>query len=142
MAFTDRIVEHPGRVKLTAVSGQTDTYDMTRAEGTVTEEGTPLNAANLNAEISAMISAAVSEIADSMQSGRVRVTVPTAGVTRTVEVTFAKPFLNVPNVVATPITGGPQVCSWAVNNITTTGFTLVFNRTTATDTTLCWFAHV
>lgn len=49
MALTDRVVEYPGRIILTPVSGETNTYDVTRAEGTVTEEGTPLNAANLNA---------------------------------------------------------------------------------------------
>ena len=49
MALTDRIVEYPGRIKLTAVSGETDTYDVERAEGQVTQEGTPINAANLNA---------------------------------------------------------------------------------------------
>ena len=47
MALTDRIVEYPGRVVLTAVTGETDTYDMTRAEGQVTQEGTQLNAENL-----------------------------------------------------------------------------------------------
>lgn len=50
MAFTDRIVQYPGRVKMTPVSGQTDVYDMTAQEGTVTTEGTLLNAANLNAQ--------------------------------------------------------------------------------------------
>lgn len=49
MALTDRIVEYPGRITLTAVSGEADTYDVTRAEGTVTQEGTPINAENLNA---------------------------------------------------------------------------------------------
>lgn len=48
MALTDRITEHPGRIKLTAVPGETDTYDVTRAEGQVIEPGTELNAANLN----------------------------------------------------------------------------------------------
>ena len=48
MAFTDRIVQYPGRVKMTPVSGQTNVYDMTAQEGTVTTEGTLLNAANLN----------------------------------------------------------------------------------------------
>lgn len=139
--FTDRIVEHPGRVVMTPVSGETNTYDMTRAEGTVTEEGTPLNAANLNAEISAMIAAAVEPVANSVQSGRIRITVPTANVARTVSVTFPRAFDDVPNVVATPITAGPQACYTAVNNITTTGFSIVFYRTTATDTTVCWIAH-
>ena len=49
MALQDRIVEHPGRVMLTPVSGEENTYDMTRAEGTVTQEGTELNAENLTA---------------------------------------------------------------------------------------------
>ena len=49
MAFVDRIVEHPGRIRLTMVDD--DVYDVTREEGTVTEAGTPLNAANLNAEL-------------------------------------------------------------------------------------------
>lgn len=48
MAFTDRIVQYPGRVKLTPVSGQTNVYDMEREEGTVSTEGTLLNANNLN----------------------------------------------------------------------------------------------
>lgn len=50
MSFTDRIVQYPGRVKMTPVSGQTNVYDMTAQEGTVTTEGTLLNAANLNAQ--------------------------------------------------------------------------------------------
>ena len=47
MALQDRIVEHPGRVTLTPVPGEEDTYDMARSEGAVTQEGTQLNAANL-----------------------------------------------------------------------------------------------
>lgn len=47
--FTDRVVQYPGRIKLTNVQDGTEaTYDMTREEGTVTTEGTLLNAANLN----------------------------------------------------------------------------------------------
>jgi len=49
MALQDRITEHPGRIKLTAVAGEPDTYDVTRAEGQVTQEGTELNATNLEA---------------------------------------------------------------------------------------------
>ena len=48
MAFVDRVVEYPGRVKLTNVSG--DVYDMTREEGDEYTEGTLLNATNLNRE--------------------------------------------------------------------------------------------
>lgn len=46
--FTDRVVQHPGRVTMTPVAGETNTYDMARAEGTVTEPGTPFNAENFN----------------------------------------------------------------------------------------------
>ena len=46
--FKDRVVQHPGRVRMSPVSGQSDTYDISRAEGTVTEEGTPFNAETFN----------------------------------------------------------------------------------------------
>lgn len=42
----DRISAYPGRVKLTPVAGQADTYDLTRADQP-TQEGTPLNKAAL-----------------------------------------------------------------------------------------------
>lgn len=45
--FTDRSVEFPGRYKLTP-TGTTDVYDLTRAEGTIYNPGTPLNASNFN----------------------------------------------------------------------------------------------
>ena len=48
MNFEDRVVDHAGRVKLTAVEGQNNVYDVSREEGTVTKEGTPLNAATFN----------------------------------------------------------------------------------------------
>ena len=50
MAFTDRVVEYPGRVKLTPVTGQSNVYDMERSEGTEYTEGTLLNALNLNTQ--------------------------------------------------------------------------------------------
>ena len=49
MAFVDRIVEHPGRFRLTQVDE--DVFDLTREEGEVTEAGTPLDAEHLNGEI-------------------------------------------------------------------------------------------
>lgn len=42
----DRVSTYPGRVQLTPVSGQTNVYDLVRADQP-TEEGTPLNKANL-----------------------------------------------------------------------------------------------
>ena len=47
--FVDRVVEHPGRYTLTDTGGSVlGTYDLSRDEGTITEAGTPLNAANMN----------------------------------------------------------------------------------------------
>ena len=40
----DRIPTYPGRIKLTPVSGQTNVYDLTRADQPI-EEGTPINKA-------------------------------------------------------------------------------------------------
>lgn len=50
MAFSDRVVEYPGRVKLTPVTGQSNIYDMERAEGDVYSDGTLMNATNMNAQ--------------------------------------------------------------------------------------------
>ena len=46
--FKDRVVEYPNRVKLTPVEGQSNVYDVSRQEGTITQDGTPLNAETLN----------------------------------------------------------------------------------------------
>ena len=48
--FVDRSVEFPNRRTLTAVSGQADTFDVARAEGTVFAAGTKLDATTLNVE--------------------------------------------------------------------------------------------
>lgn len=65
--FNDRVVEYPGRVIMTP-TGQSDTYDMARAEGTVTEPGSPFNAETFNGAIDlyAMWYGTCSTIADSM----------------------------------------------------------------------------
>lgn len=52
MAFVDRIVEFPGRFDITEVdSGVTKTYDLVPNEGEVQQDGTLLNAANMNDQI-------------------------------------------------------------------------------------------
>lgn len=53
MAYTkktwvDRNVQYPGRRKLSAVSGQTNVYDIVRSEGTITAAGDAFNAENMN----------------------------------------------------------------------------------------------
>lgn len=45
--FEDRVVQYPGRVTLTPTEAS-DTYDVARAEGTVTTAGTPFNAETFN----------------------------------------------------------------------------------------------
>lgn len=46
--FTDRVVQYPGRVTMVPVQGEANTYDMSRAEGDVTNPGTPFNAETFN----------------------------------------------------------------------------------------------
>lgn len=46
--WNDRNVEHPSRRKLSQVSGESNVYDVVRAEGTITEPGDAFNAANMN----------------------------------------------------------------------------------------------
>ena len=50
----DRIPTYPGRVKLSPVAGQTNVYDMTRADAPI-EEGTPLNKATLDSFITSRL---------------------------------------------------------------------------------------
>lgn len=161
MAFEDRVVEFPGRIQLTPVIDD-DTgdpieglYDMTRAEGDVTTEGTPLNAANLNAEMAASARTAAGAIVGSitvdnsnnvhfknLQSGTAKAVFTAAKQTVAVQVTFSKAFSKAPRVVATPITSVPAVVSVSVASITTTGFTAYVYRTTKVDTVIHWLAFV
>ena len=46
--WVDRVTQYPTRRVLTAVSGEENTYDVTRAEGTITAEGDAFNATNMN----------------------------------------------------------------------------------------------
>ena len=48
----DRVSLYPGRVNLEPVAGQTNTYDLTRADQP-TQEGTPINKANLLSDATA-----------------------------------------------------------------------------------------
>ena len=45
--FVDRVPAHPGRITLTPVTGQANTYDMARADSP-TETGTPLDKATFD----------------------------------------------------------------------------------------------
>lgn len=65
--FTDRVVQYPGRVVMNPVSGEANTYDMSRAEGTVTAEGTPFNAETFNGMADDIIQAADDNIITSAE---------------------------------------------------------------------------
>lgn len=90
--WVDRDSEHPNRRTITNVNDPTDvkTVDMTRAEGTVTTEGSPLNASALNdleGRISAMNTSLVGSAieitlsANSWDSATHLITVSVIGVT-------------------------------------------------------------
>ena len=161
MAFIDRVVEHPGRFTLTnADTGEVlGTFDLTRAEGTITTEGTQLNAANLNQEISGAITQVTESIGDSIDSrlsafsidANQNVTVRniqrgTAKVSAkknkviSKHVSFPKAFTAVPSVVIAPVSAAPNKISSSVKNVTTKGFDLCLYRSSDTDTSFCWVA--
>lgn len=58
--FTDRVVQYPGRVTMTP-TGNENEYDLARAEGNVTEAGTPFNADTFNEIANQIIADAVAE---------------------------------------------------------------------------------
>lgn len=145
--FQDRIVEHPGRVELTQVSG--DVYDMAPAEGEITQEGTPLNADNLEEAVQAMIDSAINALTitpggslhvSNMQQGREVIT-PVANSVVAKAVTFDQEMESVPRVVVTAESAAPQNVSIGVNNISTTGFTIQLYRVNTTKTAVQWIAQ-
>lgn len=147
--FEDRIVEHPGRITLTAVSGQTNTYDVTPAEGAVTQAGTPLNADNMEEAVGAMISDAMQAFTISnaltvtfknIQSGKTTIT-PVANTVTQKTINFNTEFENVPNVVATAQTAAPQNVSVGIDQISKTSFRISIYRTNTTSTVIQWFAY-
>ena len=150
MAFENRIVEHPGRVVLTPVSGLTNTYDAdyTAEEGEVTQEGTLLDADSMNSAVQDIVNSSIDGITltaggtlqvRNIQAGTVYFPAR-ANTTQSSNVTFSSTFENPPHVIMMPQTTGPQVCFCSVANITTTGFTAYFHRTNNYATTVHWVA--
>lgn len=157
MALIDRIVEHPGRIKLTDVltGEELGTFDVERMEGEITEEGSPLNAETLNSEIQQAADSACAELKTAItvdannnvsyknrQMGSAVVKPAAVKATTKVSVKFPKAFSKVPFVVVTPVTTAPNVVSCSVQNIKTTGFDLYMYRTTKVNTTVHWMAGV
>jgi hypothetical protein len=161
MAFIDRVVEHPGRYTLTnSKTGEVlGTFDFTRAEGTITTEGTQLNAANLNSELQSVASEVNENVSDAvstalspftidssqnvkvrnLQRGSARVDAKKNKVV-TKHVNFPKAFTSVPSVTITPITAAPNMVSFSVKSVTTKGFDLCLYRSSDTDTSFYWIA--
>lgn len=135
MAFTNREVEHPGRYKLTNAStgAELGTFDLTREEGTVITEGTPLNADNLNNEIQTQADVIAQRRADAAAAGVIS-QIPTikrgtAAITvgkkktGTLTIKYGTTFPGNPHVVLTPLTGSASIIHATVKSRNTTSFT-------------------
>lgn len=72
--WTDRNTQYPTRRILTAIEGETDTYDVTRAEGTISAEGDAFNAANMN-DLEDRIESAFEIITGTLTSGQTSITI-------------------------------------------------------------------
>lgn len=69
--WIDRISEYPNRRTLTRADGSTDVVTVARNEGNISQEGTPLDAANLN-DLEQRIAEAEEELLRDLASARVR----------------------------------------------------------------------
>lgn len=125
-------------------------YDLRRAEGFVTEVGTPLKAEEMTTNIRELISAATEGLTiendgdvyyQNLQRGYAQVQGAANAVT-TLAVTFPTAFTSVPRVCVTPHTSRPDLVQASVGNLTRTGFTLYVYRTTAAATGVSWIATI
>lgn len=152
MAFENRIVEHPGRVVLTPVTGQTNTYDAdyVSQQGTVSQEGTMMEASAMNAAVQDLIDSSMNGITispagtvtmNNIQIGIVSVTPTAANTITSKSFTFASEFENTPVVMLLPRSRVPdQVTHWSIHDISTTGFTVYMTRTNTTQTNFMYLA--
>lgn len=150
MAFENRIVEFPNRVTLTDENGTVKgTYTITRNEGTVTQEGTPLTAENLNEEIAEVVNSAMSGISidgshnvhfRNLQRGVASLKMTAKNQTVKTHVTFPQAFTLVPTVVCTPLSAAPGNVHISVKNVTTTGCDIYMFRSTKQNTSVNWIA--
>lgn len=152
MPFEDRLVEYPNRYTMTDASGNTSTVYLDPDPGEVTQEGTMLNAENLNAEVESIAQSATGVTADSYGNARInniqhgRATAPSKGSRGrcvSVKVTFPHAFSATPAVVALARTNRPDGVRIGVKGESPTGFTLYLYRSTAlsdVNTTVSWIA--
>lgn len=125
-------------------------YDLQRAEGFVTEVGTPLKAEELTTNVRELISAATEGIEiqndgdvyyQNLQRGYALVQ-GRANAVASLQVTFPTPFTSVPRVCVTPHTSRPDLVHTSISGITRTGFTLYLYRTNASATGVSWIATI
>lgn len=145
----DRLTQYPGRIKLTAVEGEDNTYDVERAEGEVYTEGTALNAANLTAEIQSAVTEQLNGvtidnsgnlIAPNIQAGRGSCPVSAKNTESSVTITFPTPFTVTPNVVVTPDANASDTTVFCIGSVSKTGFTYRCKRTGAWASYFYWIA--
>ena len=123
--WIDRVSEHPNR-RLLSSTGVSDTYDVTRAEGTVTTEGDAFSAENMN-DLESRIETGFNGVSGSVQvsipasswtagTSDYYVTVSASGVTATNKIIVS------PNNTAATITAwgkcGIYAAAQAANSIT------------------------
>lgn len=77
--FVDRVVQYPGRVIMTPVAGEANTYDMSRAEGDVATEGTRFNAQTFNGIADEIIQTADDNIITQAQLNQIKARVGVGG---------------------------------------------------------------
>ena len=115
----DRVPLYPGRVKLTPVSGQANTYDMVRADEP-TQEGTPLNKATLLKDATAERfglnpqTATVDDVLNRVLPSQIIVNAPTGS---TVTCTKGSTVLTASEVSGTWTFDVPDYGIWEINAV-------------------------
>lgn len=149
----DRVPQYPGRVQLLPVTGQANKYDMTLADEP-TEQGTPLNKANLLTDATATAlgldpndNPSVNDAFGAVQAKGVQytATLPTSGwalsggyYTQTVTVTGLKASYATDPIVDVALTGTDAatdlalVTAWAEINLCETGTNAITAYCTST----------
>ena len=102
--WTDRNTQYPTRRILTAIEGETDTYDVTRAEGTISAEGDAFNATNMN-DLEDRIESAFEIITGTLTSGQTSITITDTSINTNSILSFFTSIYGV-NPEAVSVTNG------------------------------------
>lgn len=151
MAFENKVTQYPNRVRLTLVEGTEDVYEMdfSDVQGEVEQEGTQLEADEMNQAVQDLIDSSMEGIdvgtngvikLSNIRVGKVTFTPSGTNRATTVNVKWSEPLPTVPQVVVTGVTSVPNVAQFGVQNITVNGFQAVMYRTTKVNTSACWIA--